>query len=61
MIYPYFGVKKIEEPLTHRGSLASGLASAIHIEGRHHTFPKHDSLHCAVSDMPPDDFVLGRH
>lgn len=30
MIYPYFGVKKIEEPLTHRGSLAFGLASAIH-------------------------------
>ena len=33
MIYPYFGVKKIEEPLTHRGSLASGLASAIHHRG----------------------------
>lgn len=30
MIYPYFGVKEIEEPLTHRGSLAFGLASAIH-------------------------------
>jgi hypothetical protein len=51
MIYPYFGVKKIEEPLTHRGSLAFGLASAIHLEGRHHTFLKRDSLHGTVSDM----------
>lgn len=33
MIYPYFGVRQIEEPLTHRGSLASGLASAIHHRG----------------------------
>ncbi|OAL47730.1 hypothetical protein IQ07DRAFT_126496 [Pyrenochaeta sp. DS3sAY3a] len=33
MAWAYFGVKKRNEPITHRGSLAFGLASAVHLLG----------------------------